>query len=341
MAVFPLLAEPESYRACDTDLLTDHTARAYWLNLFDFYLRLHLDAEAMGLSQDAVNRAAETLSREMELLREKPDRYGSLDIMLLTGLYRQALASEGITDEFRVVKKRENDAALAALPARIRELDELESGELLESLIRGLLAGNLFDMGVGDEARRYANASVPFAETLAALPPRPWFIDDVAAASRWWETASPRKAAIFADNAGADIVLGVLPLARALLKRGAEVIIAANEKPALNDVTFTEAQTLVERAATIDDIWAERRLRVLSSGCEAPLIDLAEVTDELAEAARDADLLVLVGMGRAVESNYEAKFTGQTWRVAMLKDPQVARTLGGKRYDAVFRAGSG
>ena len=49
MAVFPLLADPESYRACDTDLLTDHAARAYWLNLFDFYLRLHLDAKAMSL----------------------------------------------------------------------------------------------------------------------------------------------------------------------------------------------------------------------------------------------------------------------------------------------------
>lgn len=41
-----------------------------------------------------------------------------------------------------------------------------------------------------------------------------------------------RRALLFVDNSGADIVLGMLPLARELLRRGTEVslfILVANE----------------------------------------------------------------------------------------------------------------
>lgn len=37
-----------------------------------------------------------------------------------------------------------------------------------------------------------------------------------------------KKALLFVDNSGADIVLGMLPLARELLRRGTEVIISPN-----------------------------------------------------------------------------------------------------------------
>jgi hypothetical protein len=45
---------------------------------------------------------------------------------------------------------------------------------------------------------------------------------------------------MFVDNAGADIVLGMLPFARELLRAGCEVVLVANAQPAINDITLPE-----------------------------------------------------------------------------------------------------
>ena len=45
---------------------------------------------------------------------------------------------------------------------------------------------------------------------------------------------------ILLDNSGADAVLGMIPLARELARRGAHVVLAANSLPALNDITDLE-----------------------------------------------------------------------------------------------------
>jgi type II pantothenate kinase len=44
---------------------------------------------------------------------------------------------------------------------------------------------------------------------------------------------------IFVDNSGADVVLGILPFARQLIKMGARITLAANTYPALNDITVS------------------------------------------------------------------------------------------------------
>jgi type II pantothenate kinase len=50
---------------------------------------------------------------------------------------------------------------------------------------------------------------------------------------------------MFVDNAGADIVLGMLPFAREFLRLGCEVVLAANSQPAINDVTSEELRLLL------------------------------------------------------------------------------------------------
>lgn len=53
---------------------------------------------------------------------------------------------------------------------------------------------------------------------------RPWFIDHVEKwLSRLKEGPCYRCAAIFVDNSGLDVILGVLPFARELLKQGTKV----------------------------------------------------------------------------------------------------------------------
>jgi uncharacterized protein with ATP-grasp and redox domains len=291
----------------------------------------------VGFDPDARTRARDILSAALAEIRRQPRRHGRLDILLLDVLRREALREAEIVDEFRLIKQRENEAALAALPARLRVLHGVPGGDLLEHLVRGVLAGNLFDMGVPGTASRYASGTIPFDEALRALPPRPWLFDGLAKATAWLIEHVPRRAVVFADNAGADVVLGLLPMARYLIGNGVEVIIAANHHPALNDVTADELRDLVERAANADRTFTSALLRTVDSGSASPLIDLAEVSDALAEAGDGADLVVLIGMGRGIESNWSAPFTCASWRIAMLKDPQVALTVGGAMYDAVVR----
>jgi len=83
----------------------------------------------------------------------------------------------------------------------------------------------------------------------------------------------------------------------------------------------------------------EERLELVPSGNGSALIDLREVSPALAASItrRGADLVVLEGMGRALESNFDACFQCDALKVAMIKDPNVAQNLGGELYDLVFR----
>jgi hypothetical protein len=67
-------------------------------------------------------------------------------------------------------------------------------------------------------------------------------------------TPSVHRVIAFVDNAGADIVLGMLPLARELLRMGSEVVLAANTQPAINDITAAELRAVVAAAVRDDPI---------------------------------------------------------------------------------------
>lgn len=68
-----------------------------------------------------------------------------------------------------------------------------------------------------------------------------------------------RRAMVFVDNAGADIVLGMLPLARELLRMGCEVVLVANSLPAINDVTAAELKGLLQEAGRQCNVIREAR----------------------------------------------------------------------------------
>ena len=87
----------------------------------------------------------------------------------------------------------------------------------------------------------------------------------------------------------------------------------------------------------LDALVKSDRIAVINSGCPAPLIDLREVSDEVNEHASQTDLVILEGMGRAVESNFEAEFKVDSIKLAMIKEEITARRLGGKLFDTVCR----
>lgn len=86
---------------------------------------------------------------------------------------------------------------------------------------------------------------------IVVFTARPWLIDGL---DNWVQKISKepyKKIAIFIDNSGFDIVLGILPLAREMLRQGATVILCANSAPALNDVTHSELVALLRKVAAI------------------------------------------------------------------------------------------
>ncbi|MEM7228880.1 MAG: ARMT1-like domain-containing protein [Planctomycetota bacterium] len=340
MSVFPRLVSPETYRACDTDLLTNEPARAYWLGLFASHFDVQLKAARdAGISEDAIAAARDAWRDEMRAFHDDHARFGRLDILLLDERRSDVLISNGVTDEFRVIKARENERALSMLPVWIERLEREQGDSFWSTLMCGMLAGNLFDMGVTSTADVFAGGPLAFEDMLERVPPRPWFVDGLASLDAMMARTSPRRTVILADNAGADVVLGVLPLAWAMLRQdpASEVVIAANETPSLNDITIDELRSLREAASAVVPALQDSRLSLVSSGTGAPLIDLSAIGLELAEASENADFVVLVGMGRSIESNWSARFSCPSLRVALLKDPQVAATIGGRLFDAVIR----
>lgn len=340
MPALPQLVNVSDYAPCAWDLIADPAGRAYWLDHFCRHLDVvieHVVAEYPQTDAAALDRFRAEYLGVMHGLHDDPGRYGRLDILLLDKLRHDVLARHGFADPFAGVKQRENAAALELLPRLLAELDALPARERLAHLAVGLMAGNLFDLGAMEMIARYRAGGGDFWEGRAAQPPRPWHIDDVDALGDRIAERPFRHAVLFVDNAGGDIVLGMLPLARWLLGQGTRVTLAANARPALNDVTAAELPALLAAAAALDPRLADPELRVVSSGGDAPLLDLSALSEECVTQVVDADLVWLHGMGRAIESNFDARLCCATVRTAVLKDEAVAGYLGARQLDCVFR----
>ncbi len=341
----PQLADPESYRPCDWDLRADREGLAYWHGLF----RWHLDRVLLPLIDEEYRpliglrrRFRNDYLAAFDALRDHADRYPQVDILWFTELRREVMARYGFDDPFQAIKQRENQTALGLLPGLLAELDQAGRSAQEELLVRGLMAGNLFDLGAVATVERHCNGQLAFAQARAAQPSRPWLHDDVESWWRRWRVGQPyRHAVFFVDNAGSDLVLGCLPLARWMAEAGTVVTLAANSGPSLNDITATELETLLRQSAELDArlkaACADGRLRVAATGMQLPLLDLSRLSEPLVREAGDVDLIIVHGMGRAIESNFGAALACDGLWTAVLKDEAVAARVGGKLFDCVFR----
>ena len=274
------------------------------------------------------------------------ERADPLCCLKLCSIRDTLLREEGFSDCFRTIKAEENQKALLHLPGLLAEHDALSPAERLRAVIEGVFAGNIFDLGAHHTADMFRDGGLDFHFTRAKLQHRPWTVDCFdALASRLAMADVHKLAVMFVDNSGADIVLGMLPLARELLRRGTRVILAANTVPSINDVTAEELSAMMPKVAAVDAIFAsaleDGRLRVMPSGNDLPVIDLRNTSPDLAAAAADADLVILEGMGRGIETNLLATFTCEVLCLGMIKHQEVAQALGDSplfgcvcRYDA-------
>lgn len=374
LEVFPLLADPKTYEPNTIDL-SDHGELEYWFTVLSEHLSDLVDkaVASEGGTDDAKRRGdafARAFSAHLARLMEEPAAYGKLGLANLLELREECLREFHFFDAYRTIKQRENEASLAVLPDLLMELDSLNEDMRLLTLIEGVLAANIFDWGSRACVDLYHKGTIIEIYRMSRKKmQRPWRVDDFDAFKERMLGSGDRKpqphkrALLFVDNSGADIVLGMLPLARELLRRGTEVVLVANSLPALNDVTAMELPDIVAEAAkhcdilrgaaeaggllvdamsNIQDGYKENTpsvpLMVVENGCGSPCIDLRQVSSELAAAAKDADLVILEGMGRSLHTNYNAKFKCDALKLAMVKNQRLAAKLvKGNIYDCVCR----
>jgi uncharacterized protein with ATP-grasp and redox domains len=348
MSHFCLLSDPANYVAIDWDLLADPEGRAHWLDHFDRHFVLTLEHARTWYGRPAMGRieaAGKQFKETVQRLRTDPACLpgGKLDIIELDRLRGQILAKHQLPDPFQHIKARENNSAMELYPELVHDLHVMSAEDKWLHLVECVFAGNIFDLGAL-ETMDLANDPVEFIDLIERTKPRPWLVDDYDRLAADLATGPPTpwtKAIVLVDNAGTDFVLGLLPLVRELALAGTQIVLAANEDPALNDMTVDETIDVVEKLAANDPDLAALieggMMEVVSSGNGIPLIDLSQVSDELNEAAADADLVILEGMGRAVESNFNTPFTVDSLRLAILKDAAVAKRLGGEMYDCICK----
>jgi damage-control phosphatase, subfamily II, stand-alone protein len=352
MPIFSLLADPAGYIPCSTeDMHVDHEYREHWLthfeNHFESILKLAIDnygASAIPRTEACRRDFFETL----HAIHDNPRMLPRLDLLILDMIRQEKLIAHGIPDPFEKTKARENAACVPLYPQVVGELDAIKSQrEALLLAINGIFAGNIFDLGAGATTKMFADKSPDFLAVRKGLEgKRPWLVDQFdAMADRLLKTTptGPRhgQAIFFCDNAGSDFVLGVIPFCRLLARRGTRVILAANRLPALNDMTAREVLELLPQLQALDPeldrMVRHGRIEVVDSGGIAPLIDLREISEEVNRYASATDLVILEGMGRAVETNFEATFKVAAIKLAMIKEEIVARRHGGKNFDTVCR----
>ncbi|KAE9610075.1 putative pantothenate kinase [Lupinus albus] len=374
LEVFPLLTDPKMYEPNTIDI-SDHSELEYWLTILSEHLPDLVDkaVASEGGTDDAKRRGdafARAFSAHLARLMEEPAAYGKLGLAKLLEMREECLREFHFVDAYISIKQRENEASLAVLPDLLMELDSLDEETRLLTLIEGVLAANIFDWGSRACVDLYHKGTIIEIYRMSRNKmQRPWQVDDFDAfkermlGSGDKKPTPHRRALLFVDNSGADIVLGMLPLARELLCRGTEVVLVANSLPALNDVTAKELPDIVAEAAKHCDILRRAAesggllvdamtntldsskenlstipLMVVENGCGSPCIDLRQVSSELAAAANNADLIILEGMGRALHTNLNARFKCDTLKLAMVKNQRLAETLvKGNIYDCVCK----
>ena len=219
---FKLLAKPETYTPCTFE--ADTTARPnVWLDVFrrdtaSFEARAELvDANAASFFGHAFERCLDELELQGSIV----------NVVFLCRLREECLRAAGFSDIFAHVKAEENANALALLPVALEAMDALANPlERLKRAVFGVFAGNIFDLGAAASIERFKanNPSEDFLETcselLGASEDRLIGASDCAAFVD--RALAARRILIFVDNAGADIVLGIIPLARELLRNNPE-----------------------------------------------------------------------------------------------------------------------
>lgn len=127
------------------------------------------------------------------------------------------------------------------------------------------------------------------------------------------------------------------------------MILCANSKPAINDITCAELILVIKKACllntTLRTAYTEAKtLKIIETGSASPCLDLSRINSDLAAliVKNQVDLVVMEGMGRSIHTNYHAKFKCDSLKIAILKNKWLAERFGfmdqiDKKFPIVFK----
>jgi uncharacterized protein with ATP-grasp and redox domains len=214
----------------------------------------------------------------------------------------------GLSDPYRELKLRNIELAKQVYPD-LKHFLFRHREDWLYWTLKIAATGNVFDAAIYGEIRE--------RELLQAELEKQFAIDDGAEFAARLRTA--KTLLIIGDNAGETVFDRVL--IEQLLNL--EIIYAVRSGPIINDATLEDARC--------SDL--ERGARVLSTGCDAPGLILAECGRDFREAFYRADLVISKGQG-----NYETLTeTGrEIFFLLKAKCPVIAEDIGVTAGDYVF-----
>lgn len=309
------------------------------------------------------------------LSRVESDAYEGGTLLNVVSEKEKLLRRYGLPDLFRAVKAAENALCSDVLFQSLRD-DVDNSEDSLKAAIEIALAGNLFDAGAAQAVQNVVGGNAfkgdsnkfafknsedlqfAFEASRKRVRNSEWLCDDLDEL----RANEYDRVCVFCDNAGAD-VLGMTLLARELAKRtkGAKVALVANESAALNDVTINELEEFYRACEEHDSdhlrLYRENgKIALLSSGQASTLLNLNATGKDINDWVKREDtvggvdmeqgeklrwLVVLDGMGRSLESNWECGKYVQphvdVLNLAMVKSEINAKRLGANVYDCVCK----
>ena len=325
---FPLINGTQ-YHADLIDLALETDARNYWLDIFkdglEKFCKVIRDGEFNRINIDKrIMLFKKKFLECLDLLRKNPFAYGTLTVRTLLDCREQFLAEFDFYDPYLKFKQEENAAFLKLLPDHLKYIDELPWEARQEALIKGILGGNIFDWGSSAVVKINEDTKIDFREACEMVEKRPWFVDHLEHWVKRLKRAPIKKMMIFVDNSGADIVMGIIPFVQEMLRMGSVVVLAANSRPAINDITSHELRILISQIASISPIIKAAQesctLRVVENGLGSPCLDLSRVSQNIADECADCDLIVLEGMGRAIHTNFTSEFSIESLKLAVIKN---------------------
>uniref|UniRef100_A0AAR2JCV8 4'-phosphopantetheine phosphatase n=1 Tax=Pygocentrus nattereri TaxID=42514 RepID=A0AAR2JCV8_PYGNA len=313
----PLLQDPSSYIPDTVDLTEDALAREYWLYCFEEALdgvvkRAVASQRDQPEAAERAEKFRQKYRHKLQTLRHQPFAYGSLTVRSLLDTREHCLNEFNFPDPYSKIKQRENDMALKYYQKVVKSLEELSWDQRQFALVRGLLAGNVFDWGAKADSLSPATSS-----NSSGGIPRQYNIQLMMFGCH-----------VFCFACGHVVF---------------QVVLASNSGPALNDVTNSELQIVTERIAAMDPVIQaavkEDRLTLVQSGSSSPCLDLSRLDKVLATVVRErsTDLVVIEGMGRAIHTNYYAMLSCESLKLAVIKNSWLAERLGGKIFSVVFK----
>uniref|UniRef100_A0A670IFX8 4'-phosphopantetheine phosphatase n=1 Tax=Podarcis muralis TaxID=64176 RepID=A0A670IFX8_PODMU len=203
----PLLKDPSTYIPDTVDLTDDAMARKYWLSCFEEALDgvAKRAAASQPESVDAAERAEKFRQKywdKLQTLRQQPFAYGTLTVRSLLDTREHCLNEFNFPDPYSKVKQKENGIALKCYQSVIDSLDSLGWEERQFALVKGLLAGNVFDWGakaVSDVLE--TEPQFGFEEAKEKLQERPWLEDSY---NEWLARLKPSRQRFGQPGPGAE-----------------------------------------------------------------------------------------------------------------------------------------